>query len=251
MQTKQVMEIAALAAEILLSSGAEIYRVEYTAKSICKSYGIECECFVMPTGFTISCIGSENETLTYVKRVENRTMDLHKIDSINGFSRSLENEKMDYNDAIKMLKNIEKMPYFKLPTRCIAAGLIAFSFTMLFKGTLKDSIAAFFISMLIFKVKNDIESIGFFQFFEYFISGIIAGGTSLIAHKLFPILHIDKLIIGSIMILVPGVSITNGIKDALYGDLISSFTRLGEAIFIAIAVGVGVGVMLTFGVYWM
>ncbi|QCX33319.1 threonine/serine exporter family protein [Caloramator sp. E03] len=251
MLTKHVLEIAALAAEILLSSGAEIYRVEYTAKKICKSYGVECECFVMPTGFTISCMGDENEMITYVKRIENRTIDLHRIDSINAFSRRLESKKLNYEEAIKQLKNIEGMPYFSQLTRCIAAGLIAFSFTMLFKGTEKDGIVAFFISMLILKVKNEIESIGFFQFFEYFISGMIAGGISVIAGKFSPDFNIDKIIIGSIMILVPGVSITNGIKDALYGDLISSFTRLGEALFISIAVGVGVGIMLTLNMYWM
>lgn len=251
MNTKQIMEIAALAAEILLSSGAEIYRVEDTAKIICKSYGVECECFVIPTGFTISCTGPDNETVTYVKRIENRTVDLHKIDSINAFSRNLQNENMKYEDAIEHLKNIERMPYFNQLTSCIAAGLISFSFAMLFKGTVMDSMVAFFVSMLIFKVKNTIESIGFFQFFEYFVSGMIAGGASLIAHKIYPVLNLDKMIIGAIMILVPGVTITNGIKDALYGDLISSFTRLGEALFIAVAVGVGVGITLTFNVYWM
>lgn len=88
---------------------------------------------------------------------------------------------------------------------------------------------------------------GFFQFLEYFISGLFVGGLSVLAIKLFPGLDIYNIIIGSIMILLPGVAITNGIKDALYGDTVSSLYRVAETVFISVAVGSGVGIILTIG----
>lgn len=63
MNAKEVMEIASFAGEILLSSGAEIFRVEDTITRICNSYGVECECFVMPTGFSTTVRGKMEKFL--------------------------------------------------------------------------------------------------------------------------------------------------------------------------------------------
>jgi len=53
------------------------------------------------------------------------------------------------------------------------------------------------------------------------------------------------------MILVPGFAITNGIKDALFGDIVSSLSRIGEAIYVVVAVGIGVAIMLLLGTRWV
>ncbi|WDU83434.1 threonine/serine exporter family protein [Caloramator sp. Dgby_cultured_2] len=58
----------------------------------------------------------------------------------------------------------------------------------------------------------------------------MAAILTLIFKNLINAVNLDKVIIGSIMILVPGIAMTNAIKDALYGDLISSFARFGEAL---------------------
>ena len=100
-------------------------------------------------------------------------------------------------------------------------------------------------------MREKISHTGIFQFLEFFLSGTLAGCLSLLSVKLFPALDIYKIIIGSIMVLVPGVAITNGIKDALYGDTVSSLYRISEAIFISIAIGAGVGIVLSTGLRWL
>ena len=39
--------------------------------------------------------------------------------------------------------------------------------------------------------------------------------------RLFPALHVDKIMIGDIMLLIPGLMATNAIRDILIGDTIS------------------------------
>lgn len=251
MNAKEVMEIASFAGEILLSSGAEIFRVEDTITRICNSYGVECECFVMPTGFSTTVRGKNGEVYTTVKRIKNRSVDLHRVEMINSFSRSLKEERASYKEAMDKLNSIKNMPYFSYRAQIISAGFVALGFTKLFGGSFIDSFLAFIVSMLIFYVKDFIQQYGFFQFLEFFISGLIAGLFAVIIGKLFSNVNIDKVIIGAIMTLVPGVAITNGIKDALYGDFISSFARLIEATFIAIAIGLGVGVALILQISWV
>lgn len=90
-----------------------------------------------------------------------------------------------------------------------------------------------------------------FEFFEYFASGVAAGALSTLAIKLFPFMDLYRIIIASIIILLPGLAITNAMKDALYGDIVSSMFRLTEAVFVAAAVGVGVAIALSVGLRWI
>jgi len=70
------------------------------------------------------------------------------------------------------------------------------------------------------------------------------------AVRLFPQINEYKVIIGSILLYLPGVSITNGIKDALYGDIVASLTRLGEAILLVGILAAGVAISLFIGASW-
>jgi len=250
METKEVLEIALLSGEILLVSGAEVYRVEETIKRISDSYNVNCECFVMPTGIFVSSNGNGDGFVSYVRRIKERSMDLHKIELINSFSRKISEDPLGYDEAMKELEYIQNGPYFKFPLMLVAAGMTAFVYALLFKGTLFEALIAFVISVAIFAFQTKSKNAGF-QFLQLLIAGMLAGGVSIGMKKIFPVLNIDKIIIGSIMILVPGVAITNSIKDALYGDIVSSLSRMGEAIFIATAVGIGVAIMLLFGTRWV
>ncbi|TDT63677.1 threonine/serine exporter family protein [Fonticella tunisiensis] len=249
MNTRQVMEIALMAGEILLKSGAEVYRVEETIIRIAESYSVSCECFAMPTGIFVSSNGAE--VVSYVKRIKERSMDLHKIELINSFSRSLANNPLPYDEAKRTLKRIENSPYFNFRIRLLSAGMTAFVYTLLFKGNLWDGIAAFFISVCIYVFKEKTSGITAFQFLQLIISGMFAGIVSIGANSFFPFLNVESILIGGVMILVPGFAITNGIKDALYGDIVSSLSRIGEAVFIATAVGIGVAITLLFGTRWV
>jgi len=58
--------------------------------------------------------------------------------------------------------------------------------------------------------------------------------------------HMNFMIIGSIMPLIPGVAFTNSIRDIADGDYISGAVRMLDAllVFFCIAIGVGMGIAL-------
>lgn len=250
MKTNEVMEVALRAGEALLRNGAEIYRVEDTVQRICKSYNVEAEIFALPTGIFMTVIGKDGEPVSYIRRIKSRTVDLRKIERVNSFSRSLQNNPISYNQAISILQEIEEAKGFNFALRLCIAGVNAFVYTVLFKGSLQEAAAAFFIGMLIYFSKEKISRAGVFNFFEDFASGMVAGAASLAVVRLFPIINLYKVIIASIIILLPGVAITNAIKDALNGDIVSSQFRLAEAIFSLAAVAAGVAVVLSAGLTW-
>lgn len=251
MESKKVAEIATCAGEILLSNGAEAYRVEETIKKICNSYGLDGDCISTSTGIFISVITLDGEMVTSVKRIRQRRVDLYRIERINSFSRDLINNPLSYEEAKKILKEIYNAPNFSLGVRLIAACMTSFVYTLFFNGAIADAIISAIISFGIYLMLEKTAKVGSFQFLEYYISGFIIGALSLIVQNLIPEINKDNVITGAIIVLLPGVALTNGIKDILYGDFVSGSAKFSEAILIIIAMGVGIATALALFMKWM
>jgi len=245
MNISKILEIATFAGEIMLKSGAETYRVEDTINRICSvSKSNFIESFVLPTGIVTSIMDENGNFITISKRINNRTIDLSKIALVNQFSRDFVAGKINYEKAYEILKEIDYKKGYKSIYLSIAAGLACTFSTILFKGSVFDAIASFFVgffSQFLFKIsqKNNLS---------WFISYIL-GGFSITFFSFLLVLFqvgesIDKIIIGSVLILTPGVAITNAIRDTIAGDLLSGVARAIEAILIAIFIALGAGIGL-------
>ena len=57
--------------------------------------------------------------------------------------------------------------------------------------------------------------------------------------------NMDKIIIGAIMTLVPGVAITNIMRDIISGDIITGTTKLAEVLLVATSIAIGIALMLS------
>ena len=57
--------------------------------------------------------------------------------------------------------------------------------------------------------------------------------------------HYDKVIIGSIMPLVPGIALTTSIRDLFNGDYLSGAIHMIDAVLTAFCIAVGVGTVIT------
>lgn len=253
LEVKEVLNIALLSGEILLTSGSEIYRVEDTIERICSAYGFECESFVTPTGIFVSswATGNMDESVSLIKRIRNRSINLHNIELINTFSRDLQKATMSYDEAIKILKGIQDAPYFSFMKRLTAAGFTSFAYAILLKGSYIEGLLTACISMLIYSLLEKMNNADLSPYFKNFLCSFVAGLFSVTAGVLIGNLNVDSVIVGSIMILVPGLAITNGIRDALHGDILSSQARVVEALIIVTSIGVGVGIALLLMKYWM
>ncbi len=251
MEIKKVAEIAVSAGEILLSNGAEAYRVEETISKICNSYGLSGECISNLTGIFISITGPDGEMVTSIKRIRQRRVDLYRVELINSFSRGLMQNPVSYEEAKRILTDITNAPSFNLGIRLMAASMTSFVYTLFFKGTVPDAIIALIISLGIYFILQKIDEVGFFQFLQYFLSGLLIGALSVSIQHLFPIINKDNVITGAIIVLLPGVSLTNGIKDILYGDYVSGLAQFGEAMLIIIAMSAGIVTALSLFMKWM
>lgn len=246
MDMNELLHVATFAGKLLLESGGETYRSEETICRICKLYGAdEAESFVTPTGVMVS-ICHEGKTYSLIRRVSTRTVDLDKIDKVNDLSRSITSRNLtvsDLNNELKLIKNGER---YSLPITVIFSALGAGCFSVLFGGTFMDLFAAFLISLGVKIINIKAEELQINQFFVNSICGAFAAAVAIIFVTYGIADNLDKTIIGSIMMLVPGLAITNAIRDTIAGDLLAGITRATEAFLVAISIAIGTGAVISF-----
>lgn len=246
MDMNKLLHVATFAGKIMLQSGGETYRVEETICRICSSYGAdEADSFVTPTGIMVS-IFHQNETYSLVKRVTSRGVDLNKVDKINDLSRRLQKEKMsldEFNDELNLINNDDR---YSLPLTLAVSALSAGTFSILFGGNFKDLIAATIIGFIIKVLAIKFQRLAINEFFINSICAGVAAALAIFLSSIGIASNIDKTIIGSIMLLVPGLAITNAIRDTIAGDFLAGITKAAEAFLIAVSIAVGTGAVLSF-----
>lgn len=244
MYTDDIIHIAAEAGKIILENGGETYRVEQTIAMICKSYGIpRTESFVTPTGIMISITNSENQTISLIRRINSRTVNLSKVSMINNLSREIATTPMSMVDIRKKIDYINNLPpYSKKKTTFFSACSAGF-FTLIFGGNYKDFFVAFIIGALINCLSSFLDKLDVNSFLKNMLGGSLAASIALLATSIGLGSNMNIIIIGSIMLLVPGIAITNAIRDTIAGDLVSGISRSVEALFIAIAIAAGTSIV--------
>lgn len=235
-----VLNLAMDAGKIMLENGAETYRVEDTMSRILTHYNIgQSEVFVTTTGLFAS-IGTD----TMVMRITIRTINLNKIAMVNELSRSIVAGKYTCEEAHAILKQINVVLPYPLHIKAFMSGLSCFSFAYIFGGSAKDCINGFITGVLLNIILYFLEKNRVSTFLSRIIGGVTVALCSLIFFNIGIGNDIDKIIIGALMPLVPGVGLTNAIRDILEGDFLSGSGRIFDAIIIASAVATGVGIVL-------
>ena len=83
-----------------------------------------------------------------------------------------------------------------------------------------------------------------------FITSFLAGIAAVLMVHAGVGTSADKIMMGGIMLLIPGIAMTNAIRDMLIGDIASGMLRLTNALIVAaaIACGFAMAIVLTGGV---
>lgn len=248
MDPNKLLEVSAYAGRLLLESGAETYRVEETMVRIDHAYGVEdAQSFVTPTGIMTSIIVN-HENYSRVVRIQNRGVDLHRIDKVNDLSRNIAVKQMSLDELGECLKQLERESRYSFLVTLFFSALSAGGFAFFFGGGWPEGIAAFVVGMAIKSMSLAMERLQINSFFNIGISACVAEFMSLLSIQFNRSMDLSVIIISSIMLLVPGLAITNAVRDIVAGDYLSGVARGMEAFLIAVAIAIGTGMTLSL---WM
>ena len=237
----QINELVTFAADVgrgLLESGAETSRVEDTVERIIRHfYDGKSEVLVVMTGLFVT-VGDVTKTV----RVRRRTINLDKVSKINMMSRDITDDKIDFEEALKRFEYIMVQKPYPLLVKTVAVAFCCGFFTLLFGGN--AFVVGAVINVFIWFLRKHHTA----EFIITFSGGVVIALLILLFYAIGLGKNINPMITGAIMPLVPGLAITNAIRDIIAGDYLSGGARLFDAVVVAIALATGAGsVMYIFG----
>jgi len=242
MQAEDLLLFSADAARVMLESGGETYRAEDVAMGIITSQGgAEAECFATSTGVILSFTGEDGRVRSVVRRVKKRGMNLERVSRIDTMVRDLLADRIDAAEALVRLDAIERMKERPAGIKMAASALGAAFFTLFFGGQIQDAAAAGAIGAVVALSSLGLGLLHLPEFLSSLVGGAIAAGFTLALRQLGLPIHTDITIIGILMLLVPGVAITNAIRDTIAGDLVAGLARGADAFLTAAAISAGAG----------
>lgn len=243
MNYDKVLDLVTELGYYLAISGAETYRVEDSINRILSAYSIESEAFVITNSMTISIRTPDGKTITRLKRIGYHENDLDSVEKFNSLSRKICTEKPSPDVAFDWLKQTcDSRIQYKLPMLLLGSFLGAAGFSVFFGGAVVDAIWGGICGILLCLTDQFLGKHQTNHFFKTIACAFIMTIAAYIAGVLQVANNTDMVIIGPLMLLVPGLVITNAIRDIIFGDTNSGINRIVQVFLIAAAIALGTGV---------
>jgi len=249
MDYKLLTDTALLAGELMLQSGAETFRVEETITRILKTSGQErTEAIAYATGIMMTLDGKDSGVISLVVRIGDRETNLGQVCEVNNISRMYCAGKISLEEANSRLKAIRGVRRYPDWVITLCAIVTSAAFTLLLGGGVYDCLFA--------ALYGGIQVVCLFlnrkvRINRFMLNMITAFFVALLTEALVLVSELpinqEVLIAGSIMPMLPGVALTNALRDTLQGDYMSGAVRTIEAIMVAVAIGIGIGAGLFIG----
>lgn len=255
---KEATELTLEIGRILLQSGATANRVELMMHKVCTSFGYpHTESYVTPTGIFLSVSDNRDQITTSIKRIENRRIDLGKITRISHMVHDVEKEfckggicSLNAEQFKAKLQQIENEKPYPNWLTILCGGLTSGCFCLLFGGSWAEFGVAYAVGVLVSLSLRFLGKLQINNFLMHILGAALVVSFAKLLDLVVPGIKLDNIIIGGIMLLVPGLAFVNAIRDTMSGDLVSGTARGMEALFIAIAIATGSGVMLKLWELW-
>lgn len=242
---RKILHLALLAGQILLENGADIFRVEDTVYRICHHYHLNTvNVFVLSNGIFLTAGDEEETQFAKVEHIPVNRANLTKVTEVNQLSRAIQNDLCSLEEVERELNRIQALPGFPKLVQILAGSIGAACFCYLFGGNAPDTLCSLFIGAFFYLYQLYIGC-----HFSKIISNL-AGSCwitilCLLCYKLHLGMNFDAMMIGSLILMIPGVPFTNGIRDIGNGDYIAGSVRMLDALLVFFCIAIGVCLVLT------
>lgn len=226
--------------ESMLADGADVRRVEQTLTRMGLAYGaVRMDVFVITSSIVLTMCFADETSATQTRRIEKSTVtDFGKLEAINAISRSYCEKPFPVQELAERLHLAKSCK----PARWqlfVGSSLAAGALSVFLGGSLADGLAAAVFALALCVLQIYLPLLCTNKVVFNFLASFCVGSGICLVCRLLPSLQSDKIIIGIIMLLVPGLAFTNAVKDIFIGDTISGVMRLIETVLLAAALALG------------
>ena len=231
----------------LMESGAEIYRVEESIRRVLEAYCPQgAEVFAIPNCIIVSLATQDGRTLTRMRRMPSHGTDVEQLERYNALCRAVCQAPPPVEELRQRVAEARKKERsYPFPVILLAYFWGTAFFSLFFGGTWRDALCAGVCGVAIGGCLRFMTERGASLFFRTIaaaaLSALIALGLTAAGMGQ----NVDRITIGALMTLVPGVAITNAMREIMGGDMVAGISRAAEGVLIATAIALGTGVAMT------
>ena len=241
-ECEQFLELTLSLGRQYVETGAEIKRVEDSLYRIYKAYGFEnIEIYAITSLIVVTIKGPDGTHYTQSVRVTSGGTDLGRLEDINALIRYICTNKPNLVKLSDIINNPKKTKPKKL-LKCIGYMLAAGGFAVFFGGDMLDGTAAAVIAIAVYFMDYNFKLRNINNVIYTFIASLVSGIIALIFTHFGFGNNVDKVMIGVIMLLIPGLLLVNSIKEMFNRDIVTGLYRFVEAVFVAVAIAGGFAV---------
>ena len=217
----------------LMKSGAEIYRVEESIQRLLQAYGApRGEVFAIPNCLMVSLTSPDGRPVTQIRRMPTHGTDIYLLEKYNGLCRRLCRETPAFEEALEQMEAITRTH--------LGCGM----FSLFYGGTPADGLCGGLCGMVIGLCVALMVRLGANLFFRTIAGGAVSALAAVALTRLGVGQNQDLIIIGALMALVPGIAMTNAMRDIMAGDMVAGISKAAEALLIGAAIALGTALAL-------
>lgn len=242
MRSERADSLSAIAdvGEAMLECGADVHTVEETLLLLGRAYGaVRMNVLVITVEIVVTAVFPPDDELTVSRRIlSDGSSDFSKLEALFELCRECCEEPMS---AAELKGRCAAISASRISSMTLYSGgmLAAAGFALFFGGSPLDAAAGAMFAIVacaaISLFKPITPNVIVFNFATSLVLGVLICALAAIV----PGVDVGMVIVGVIMLLIPGVAMTNATRDVLSGDTVSGVMRFIESLLWALALALG------------
>ena len=220
--------------------GGEVSRVEDSIRRLCLSFGAErADVLTITASISVTIYARRFGAVTQTRRITGGSYDLQRLEQLNQLSRRICAQHLSLEDTERALDAIMATPQYGFKLQVFTYALVSASFSLFFGGSWLDAAASGVIGVALKCLDRMIRKTEANAFLSALLCSCLGGLLAGLAVRFGLGDNVDMISIGNIMLLIPGVALTNSLRDMFSGNTISGLMRFIEAILLALTIAFG------------
>lgn len=247
---EELLSVILQLAHDMLVMGSEVSRAEQKIEKMCFAYGMEeVEVFVITSSIVVSVKAANGRIYTQTKRIRKYNTDFEKLLKIEQLTDYVCKQRPEPEEIVSGYSQITKgkSKRSSIQEKLLEYGnycCLCMIFTFFFGGDIKDGISSFICGIFAKSMVDFFRTMVSNRFVMNMTASMCAGLAACLFYKVGFAGSVDKVIIGNIMLLIPGLAMINSFKDLVGGETISGLLRLVDSVVQAVAIALGFALVL-------
>ena len=228
------------AGEIILKSGGEVNRVEDTITRMCLAYGfLRADVFTITSSIVVTVQTTQGEMITQTRRIYGYDTNLQRVHDINQLARQVCASPIPIHCLDEEIRKIKNTPTLSLKKNMMVHALISSVFSFFYGGGLLEGCIGALIGVSLCLLLHYGESVIQNPLLRYFFCSAIGSLGICLFYYAGLDFNREAVALGNIMLLIPGLALTNTIRDMMNGDTVSGLLRMCDSLLRALAIAAG------------